>query len=455
MKANKNTHSRRNLIRGLLVMVVVFIVMLGWGIGKDIDSWELRSIEPASAATVSVKNKLTAATMQDSPPAAQSAATASGEVQTSSSAVLTTWAANSAIAAEKKAQKTVYITFDDGPSDSTSKVLEILQQEGVNATFFVLGNQAKSHPELIKSIWEQGHAIGNHTYNHNYHDLYNGFTEFWNQIKQTEEIVQGITGVRPQLIRAPGGTFDHFDDTYFNLLKQAGYIVTDWTVDSGDSKRKGVPAAEILKNSTADTKASRVILLLHDGGGHQESVKALPDIIARYKAAGYVFGILDEKVEPVQFRVSSKVSSLGRLKPSEAWIASNIMPNAELFAPGKPLVLEFGEMETKLDSGEYTLGQGQYMVPLRTVIERLGGQVSWNSDSHNGEIVWNGKEISVDVVNKQLILNLPDHVQKTSHARVEMIGGSIWVSLRELLETAGHSPLNISISEVEHRVKAF
>ncbi|WP_340393296.1 polysaccharide deacetylase family protein [Paenibacillus sp. FSL E2-0190] len=457
MKGNKNTHGRRNLISGLLVMVVIVIVMLGWNAGESVDSWMNRSLHSASAESVSVKNNLPLVAMQELLPKAESIVTASPEVKLNSSTaqvskVSTTY---SAITAAKKASKTVYITFDDGPSDNTFNVLKILQQQGVKATFFVLGNQAKSHPELINAIWEQGHAIGNHTYNHNYHDLYSGFTEFWSQIKKTEEIVRGITGVRPQLIRAPGGTFDHFDNTYFNLLKQAGYIVTDWTVDSGDSKRKGVPASEILKESTADLKSSRVILLLHDGGGHQESVKALPDIIARYKAAGYSFGLLDETVEPVQFRVSSKANSLGRVKPSEAWITSNIIPNAELFAPGKPLVLEVGKLETKLAPGEYALQKGKYMVPLRAVIERLGGQISWDAGSRSGKIAWNGKDIIADVANKELLLNLPDHVQKINGASVEMIGGSIWVSLRELLETADHPPLNISVTEGERRVIAF
>lgn len=229
----------------------------------------------------------------------------------------------------------------------------------------------------------------------------------------------------------------------------------DWTVDSGDSKRRGVPASEILKESTMDMKSSQVVLLLHDGGGHQESVKALPDIIARYKAAGYDFGLLDETVEPVQFKVSAKATNLVRKKPSEAWVASNITPNAELFAPGKPLILEVGKLETKLNPGEYSVRNGQYMVPLRAVIERLGGRVSWDVNSRSGEIDWNGKAVIADVMNKQMILNHPDKGQKTIDARIEMIGGSIWVSLRELLETTGHPPLNISVTEVERRVKTF
>lgn len=89
MKGNKSAHSRRKLISGLLVMVVIFIVMLGWSIGKNLNSWELRSLQPASAESVSVKNKLTAATMQDLPSAVEPLASAPPEVHSSSSAALT------------------------------------------------------------------------------------------------------------------------------------------------------------------------------------------------------------------------------------------------------------------------------------------------------------------------------------------------------------------------------
>lgn len=469
MKSYKNNHSRRNLISGLLVMFILFSLILGWGIGKNLNSWDLQ-VHPAKAELVSVKNNLTGAGMQGVPVVVEKQASILPGMQSPSSELLAishdpqvkgvqqvsqSTSATPAPSAEKKAQKTVYITFDDGPSVNTFKALEILQKENVKATFFVLGNQAKSHPDLINTMKNQGHAIGNHTYNHNYHDLYSGFQEFWSQIKQTEEVILGITGERPQLIRAPGGTFDHFDNTYFNLLKQAGYTVMDWTIDSGDSKRRGVPASEILKDSTKDLKSSQIVLLLHDGGGHRESIKALPGIIARYKAAGYTFAKLDETVKPVQFSVSSKASKLSRSKPSGTWIASNIAANAELFTPGKPLILEVGKMQTKLIPGEYTVRNGQYMVPLRTVIEGLGGRVNWDVSNRSGTIAWNGKDIIADVANKELSLNLSDSTQTTSGARIDMVDGAIWISLRELLETSGHPPFNISVTEVDRRVKAL
>lgn len=464
MNGSKRTLIRRMAIRGLLAMAVVLFVLTGWGVHSFP---ERKSVPMQAGVTVPVlsKNNLPAAVTQDLSASAvlrqnradmktdRTVHASAAEPVTSAQQKGTAAAAVQKI--NKKAeQKTVYLTFDDGPSNVTPAVLEILRKQDVKATFFVLGQQAKSHPELINAIWEQGHVIGNHTYNHNYHDLYSGFTEFWSQIKQTEEVVREITGIRPQLVRAPGGTYGHFDATYFELLKEAGYTVMDWTVDSGDSKRKGVPAAEILQESVS-LKSSRIILLLHDGAGHAESAKALPEIIARYKAAGYSFGVLDADQEPVQFRVSAAAAAAGRTKPSAAWIASNIVPNAGLFGPGKPLILEVGKLEAKLDPGEFRISNGQYIVPLRAVIERLGGRVGWDTVSRSGSVYWNGREVNADARNKRLTLTTDEGTLITRSSDIELIGSALWLPLRDLLEEAGHPLLEVNVTAEERRVKAL
>ncbi|MBT2293414.1 polysaccharide deacetylase [Paenibacillus albidus] len=459
---NKSAYRRRIVIRGLLVMALLFLVINERSLSSQnkpptasVQVLPLLSISAPYAASTEINRKSSTTTTSISTSTsaylknAQPERSPQPQSQPAKAA-----AALPVAAAAAKASKTVYLTFDDGPSPITAKVLGILQQEKVKATFFVLGEQAETHPELINAIWEQGHTIGNHTYNHNYQELYSGFPAFWSQIKQTEEIIRSITGIRPQLIRAPGGTFGHFDHTYFNLLEQAGYRVMDWTADSGDSKRRGVPAADIVRESTADLQASKVVLLLHDGDGHEASAEALPRIIAKYKAAGYVFGQLNDHVEPVQFRVSSK-SVPKRTKPSASWIAAHVTPNAGLFAAGKPLVLEVGMLETSLQTGEYSIRDGQYRVPLRAVIERLGGEVSWDPLSRSGKVKWNGNAVTVDVGKQKLILNLKSGLQAEHPARVELIGGSIWIPLRDLLETAGHPPLKVSVTDGERRVKAL
>lgn len=203
--------------------------------------------------------------------------------------------------------KIVYLTFDDGPSRHTPEVLDILKEEGIPATFFVLGQSALAQEDMIRRIVDEGHALGNHTYDHDYEKLYPRFIHFWDQIQQTEEVLAHIVGIRPSLVRAPGGTYKKFDAHYFRYMEEAGYQVHDWNVDSGDSKRKGVPARDIVANVKNAPLRDVMNVLLHDGAGHAESVLALPEIIAYFKEQGYRFAPLTEDVEPIQFRIADEL----------------------------------------------------------------------------------------------------------------------------------------------------
>lgn len=194
---------------------------------------------------------------------------------------------------------TIYLTFDDGPSKLTPQVLDILKAEDVKATFFVLGQLAESRKELLKRINDEGHAIGNHTYSHNYSKLYTSFSTYWNEIQKTENILDEIVGKRPSIVRTPGGTYKNWDPFYFFYMDQADYIVYDWNIDSGDSKRVGVPSNEIIQNVKKSKLNNKLILLMHDGTGHENTVKALPEIIHYYKEKGYQFSRLTEEIEPV------------------------------------------------------------------------------------------------------------------------------------------------------------
>ncbi|AWB46792.1 polysaccharide deacetylase [Paenibacillus sp. CAA11] len=331
----------------------------------------------------------------------------------------------------------VYLTFDDGPSKLTSQVLDILEEKKIGATFFVLGQMAKQSPEVIRRIADEGHAIGNHTFNHKYNELYHHFSAFWQQIKQTEEIVREITGSRPQLVRAPGGTFGHFDKNYFKLLKDAGYAVFDWDVDSGDSKRKGVPAAEILSNIQKSPLKDRMVVLLHDGAGHEETVRALPQIISYYQSKGYRFETLTPKTKPVQFKVGGSLPKQ-RISPSEAWVSTHIVPNAALFANAPALAVAVGSVETRLAAGEYRISEGgAYVVPVRAMMERLGAYVSWNPLRQEAEISWEDHE--------PLILR-PE--------QFEVQGDAIWMPLRTLLELSGHTIREVSFGDKLRRVQA-
>ncbi|MCM3129505.1 polysaccharide deacetylase family protein [Paenibacillus provencensis] len=340
-------------------------------------------------------------------------------------------------------KKTVYLTFDDGPGKHTSEVLDILESYEVPATFFVLGKYVETYPELVYRMHEEGHAIGNHTYNHDYDELYDNFPDFWSQIKTTEEAIRLITGSRPQLVRAPGGTFGHFDQNYFDLMKQAGYSVVDWNVDSGDSKRSGVPAAEIAQQATEVSTDKDLVILLHDGGNHAETVKALPEIIEYYQKHQYHFAVLDPAKKPVQFRVKNEESTKKRFQPSSKWINNVIAPNAELFEEGPSLVIEAGKQMAELNYGEYRLQNGQYIVPLRDVIEKFGGSVKWNAAERSAELVFGQNAITVRPDDQLVTASAEGYA---AEADIYMENGVTWLPLRTLLNAA-----NFEVKSLTHR----
>lgn len=200
-------------------------------------------------------------------------------------------------------QKIAYLTFDDGPyPETTPRILKILQDEGVKATFFVLGRQVARYPDLLKAEYEQGERIGNHSYSHDYHSLYRSPEAFLAEIKQTEELIFKTIGVRPKIVRAPGGTQGHFHVNYYNALDAADYLIYDWNVSSGDADASLVPADQLVRNIESQVPGKdRIIILMHDVGTKVTTVDALLRIVQYLKQQGYSFGVITPKVAPILF----------------------------------------------------------------------------------------------------------------------------------------------------------
>ncbi|WP_214625862.1 polysaccharide deacetylase family protein [Paenibacillus agaridevorans] len=301
-------------------------------------------------------------------------------------------------ATQPEQKKVVYLTFDDGPSKHTPEVLSILKREGVTATFFLLGQQVERQPELVKQIVAEGHAIGNHTYNHVYKELYGGFRNFADQIMRTDDAIFQAAGIRTTLVRAPGGTYANFDQGYFDAMKAAGYKVHDWNVDSGDSKRVDVPASEIIANIRASKIANTLNVLMHDSGGHAETVKALPSIIAYYKQLGYSFAALSDGVDPMQFKVASRSKwSRGSVtesdKQSLAAFASRLDRKGGITKQAEPaLIIHRGEKSLELQASEYTLQNGTIRVPLDKLSEWLGGKAELDEKEGVIEVTLDGRQ---------------------------------------------------------------
>jgi len=200
-------------------------------------------------------------------------------------------------------EKMAYLTFDDGPYPSTTpKILAILAKESIHATFFDIGQQVELYPDLLKAEYQQGNAIGNHTYSHNMAKLYKDPKDFLADVKKAEEIIYHTLGIRPQIVRAPGGTVGNFKISYFNAMDSAGYLMEDWNVDSGDTDAHLVPADQLTQHVEQQIHGkTRVVILLHDLVGKNTTIEALPRIIELLKKQGFSFGVLGPHVLPIVF----------------------------------------------------------------------------------------------------------------------------------------------------------
>ena len=192
-------------------------------------------------------------------------------------------------------ESTVYLTFDDGPDDKiTPQILDILKAEGVKATFYVCGNMVEANPNVLRRIFNEGHAIGNHSYNHRYEELYKSPWGFMEQIIQTDIAIKNVIGVRPFIIRAPGGV-GMFNENYWTMIEDCGYVEHDWnalTEDATPSKPNASTQINNVLKYLGDNPPSFVVILMHSNADKQETVKALPELIHFLRDWGYKFGVV-------------------------------------------------------------------------------------------------------------------------------------------------------------------
>ncbi|MBF2003947.1 MAG: polysaccharide deacetylase family protein [Chlorogloeopsis fritschii C42_A2020_084] len=188
-------------------------------------------------------------------------------------------------------QKVIALTFDDGPwPEYTAKVLNILRENNIKATFFVVGQMLKNHPELGKQIVAEGHVIGNHTWHHWYHFFNQQAAAF--EIDRTSDLIYELTGAKTTLFRPPGGMLHNGLVTYARGKK---YTIVMWSADSVDYK---TPSAAVLTNRVLKQGSPGGIVLMHDGGGNRShTVAALPQIISKFKQQGYRFVTVPELFE--------------------------------------------------------------------------------------------------------------------------------------------------------------
>ncbi len=190
--------------------------------------------------------------------------------------------------------RTVALTFDDGPGEWTGPILDVLDKEHVVATFFVVGKAAETRKDLLATIAQRGHLLGNHTWSHptpgpaGWDDQ-----KLRTEMQRTEDLVAAVTGTRPCFFRPPQGVTVGLPPVTGRL----GLSVALWSVDTRDwthGPHEPDGPEQIRQLAAAGLRQEHPILLMHDGGGDRRAtLAALPGVIADYRAHGYQFVRLD------------------------------------------------------------------------------------------------------------------------------------------------------------------
>lgn len=204
-------------------------------------------------------------------------------------------------------EKVVYLTFDDAPAPKiTTKILDILAENDVKATFFVIGQNVKGNEDILKRMIDEGHSIGLHSYTHDGNKLYSSNQNCLDEMIKAQNEIFNATGYKSNILRFPFGCNNSrykLKQNMVDMLHQNDLYIYDWNVDSGDGINSKLPPEKLYKNSITDKP--RAFVLMHASSINKNTTLALPNIIKYYKDNGYTFKIIDKNTKEV-FRLKIK-----------------------------------------------------------------------------------------------------------------------------------------------------
>lgn len=205
-------------------------------------------------------------------------------------------------------KKAVYLTFDDGPSENTPQILDILAEYEVYATFFVVGKADEHSLEMYRRIVEEGHTLGMHSYSHDYSKLYKSLASFQEDYEKLAKLLYGATAELPKFYRFPGGSSNEVSKedmaVFISWLEEQGTVYFDWNVASGDAVKDPPDADTLVENVLAGVeKYDEPVVLMHDLAGKETTLEALPALLEMLEEQGIEVLPIGEGTTPVHHKL--------------------------------------------------------------------------------------------------------------------------------------------------------
>lgn len=200
----------------------------------------------------------------------------------------------------------VYLTFDDGPSEVTEQILDILAEYELKATFFVTGKEDEEAQAIYQRIAEEGHTLGMHSYSNKYSVIYQSGEAFQEDYLRLKDYLYEVTGMECKYYRFPGGSNNQISNVsmeyFIKYLSGQGSIYYDWNVSAGDAASTAYTAEEIVENVMNDVvKYKTSVVLLHDSADKSATVEAIRPLIEALQTMGAQILPIDEDTQVIQY----------------------------------------------------------------------------------------------------------------------------------------------------------
>lgn len=207
-------------------------------------------------------------------------------------------------AVEEEQPKKVYLTFNDGPSEQTKEVLDILKKKHVKATFFVIGREDEFSKKMYQRIVKEGHTLGMHSYSHIYKEIYGSSKKFQRDFQKISDLLFDVTGVRAVYYRFPGGSTSTGQlsvEECRSFLEQQGVTYVDWNVVAANGTSDDVSRSEMVRSVMDGVSMYHTsVVLLYDSADKKMTARSLAAMIDSLRAGGYELLPIDANTTPVQ-----------------------------------------------------------------------------------------------------------------------------------------------------------